>query len=99
MRRHRAGEQNNPMVVEILVHARSAKPLEIIGRGVSVEMDRKELALDEIGLRRLAQADGNISFAHAKVEFLIGGDERDLDIGIKIDELAEAGQQPVDANA
>ncbi|CAM5222482.1 Methylated-DNA--protein-cysteine methyltransferase [Bosea thiooxidans] len=62
-----------------------------------VEVDREELALDQVRLLRLAQADGDVGLAHRQVEFLIGEDELDPDVGVEIHEFGQARGQPVPA--
>ena len=64
-----------------------------------MEVHREQLPLNEVGLRRLAQTDGDVGLAHGEVELLVGGEQRDMDIGIKIGELAKAWRQPVHADA
>ena len=64
-----------------------------------MEAHREQLALDQVGLRRLAQPDGHIGLAHREVELLVGGDQRDVDIGIEVDEFAEPRRQPMHADA
>ena len=87
------------MIVELLERARRAEALEIFGRGVGVEMHREQLALDQVGLRRLAQPDRDVGLAHGEVELLVGGDQRDADVGIEVEEFAEPRRQPMDAEA
>ena len=99
MRRHVAAEQNDAVLVELLVRARRAEALEIVGRGIGVEMHREQLALDQVRLRRLAQADGDVGLAHRQVELLVGGDQRDVDVGIEIEEFAEPRREPMHADA
>ena len=60
---------------------------------------REQLALDQIGLGGLARADRDVGLAHRKIEFLVGHDQRDPDLGIKRGEFAEPRNQPVDADA
>ena len=62
-------------------------------------MHREQLALDQVGLGRLAQADGDVGLAHREVEFLVGGDQRDADFRIEVEEFAEPRRQPVHADA
>ena len=62
-------------------------------------MHREQLALDQVGLRRLAQADRHVGLAHGEIEFLVGGDQRDVDVGIEVDELAEPRREPMHADA
>ena len=99
MRRHVAAEQDDAVLVELVVRARRAEALEIIRRGVGVEMHREQLALDQVGLRRLAQADGDVGLAHGEVELFVGGDQRDVDVGIEIEEFAEPRREPMHADA
>src|SRR6266536_940617 len=82
------------MAVEILQRARRAGALEIFRGGVGVEMHGKQLALDQIRLHRLAQADRYVGLAHGEVELLVAGDEIDADIGIEVEEFAEPGRAP-----
>ena len=64
-----------------------------------MEVHREQLALDQVGLRRQAQADRHVGLAHGEVELLLGGDQRDADVGIEIEELAEPRGEPVHADA
>ena len=97
--RHGAAQQDDAVLVELLVRARRAEALEIFRRRVGVEMHREQLALDQVGLRRLAQPDGDVGLAHGEVELLVGGDQRDVDVGIEIEELAEPRGEPMHADA
>ena len=63
-----------------------------------MEMHREDLALDQIRLCRLAQADGDVGLAHGQIEFFVGGDQGYLDVGIEIEKLAEPRRQPVHAD-
>ncbi len=99
MRRHRSRRAREAMIVEIVVRARRAEALEIFGRGIGVEMHREQLALDQVGLRRLAQADRDVGLAHREVELLVGGEQRDADVGIEIEEFAEPRREPMHADA
>ena len=94
-----AAENQHAMAVEIFEGARRAVFLEIFGRGINVEVHREKLALNQIGLRRLAQPDGDVGLAHGEVELLVGGQKRDVDFGIKVDEFAESRGQPMHADA
>src|SRR3974390_857064 len=96
MRRHVTAEKDQPVLIEIFERARRAEALEIIRRTVNVEMHREQLALYQIRLRWLAQADGGVSFAYRQIELVVSGDERDVDIGIKIEEFAEKRREPGD---
>ena len=87
------------MVVEVVERARRAEPLDVFRRCVGVETHRKELALDQVGLRRQAQADRHVRLAHREVELLIGGDQREVDVGIELDELAQPRGEPMHADA
>ena len=73
--------------------------LRYSGRGVGVEVHREQLALDQVGLGRLAQPDRDVGLAHGEVELLVGGDQRDADVGEQVHEFAEPRRQPVDADA
>ena len=64
-----------------------------------MEPHREQLALDQVGLRRQAQSDRHVGLAHGEVELLVGGDQRDVDVGIKLDELAQPGSEPMHADA
>ena len=56
MRWHVAAEQNDAVLVEALVVTMCPEPFQVIGRGIGVEMPGEQIALDQIRLRRLAQA-------------------------------------------
>ena len=99
MRRHIAAQHDDAVLVEFLVRARRAEPLQVFGRGVGMEMHREQLALDQVRLRRLAQADGDVGLAHGEVELFVGGDQRDVDVRIEIEEFAEPRRQPMHADA
>ena len=60
-------------------------------------MHREQLALDQVRLGRNAQADRDIGLAHGEIEFFIGHDQRDADIGIEVDEFADLRRQPMGA--
>src|ERR1700685_3674460 len=94
-----AAEHQHAMIIEIVEGARRAEALEIFRRGVDVEMHREQLALDQVGLRRLTEPDGDIGLAHGEVELLVGGQQRDVDFRIELDELAERRRQPMAADA
>ena len=57
-------------------------------------MHREQPALDEVGLRRAAQADRDVGLAHGEVELLVGQDELDAHVGIEVEELADALREP-----
>ena len=62
-------------------------------------MHGEQPALDEVGLLRLAQPDRAVGLAHGEVEFLVGEDQLQLDIGIEVEELLDALGQPAGAEA
>ena len=97
--RNIAAEHQEPVVVEVLQISRRAEFLQIFGRGIDVEMHRKQLALNEIRLGRLAQPDGDIGLAHRQIKLLVGGKERDVDLGIEVGELAQPRSEPMHADA
>ena len=87
------------MLVEFLERLRLAEALDVVLRGVDVEMDGEEAALDEVRLRRAAQPDGDVRLAHGEVEFLVREDELDAHVGIEVEELGDALRQPDRAEA
>src|SRR5262249_31599108 len=91
--------QQGAVIVETLQRARRAEFLEIFRRRVDVEVHRKELALDEVGLGRLAQTNGNVRLAHGEVELLVGSEQRDVDVRIEFSELAEPRREPMHTDA
>ncbi len=98
VRHHAAAEQEDAVVVEIIERLRRAEALKIFRRRIGVKLHREQLALDQVGLGRLAQADRDIGLAHREIELLVAGDQRDVDVGIEIDELAESRGEPVQAD-
>ena len=64
-----------------------------------MKMHREQLALDKVGLRRLAQPDGNVGLPHRQVEFFFGGNQRDTDVGKKIEKFAQPRHKPMHADA
>jgi len=60
---------------------------------------REQLALDQIGLGGLAQPDGHVGCAHCEIELLVGRDQAQMNIRIKLDELPKPRGEPVHANA
>ena len=100
MRRdRRAAEHQQTMIVEFFVAARRAEALQIFRRRAGMEVHREQLALDQVGLGRHPQPDRDVRFAHREIEFLLGGQQRDADVGIKFEEFAEPRCQPVHAKA
>ncbi len=94
-----AAEQQNAVSVEILDIARRTEALEILGRRIGMEVHGEQLALDQIRLGRLAQADRHVGLAHGEIELLVGGDQLDADVRIQVDEFAEPRGEPVHADA
>jgi hypothetical protein len=92
-------EHDDAVPVEFVEGARGAEMLDIFRRAIGVETHGEQLALDQVRLGRLAGADGHIGLAHRQVEFLVGDDQRNADFRIERGELAEARDQPVDADA
>ena len=64
-----------------------------------MEPDREQLALDQIGLGRLAQADGDVGRAHRQIELLVGGEQGEMHIRIELHELPEPRGEPVHPDA
>ena len=65
-----------------------------------MEVHREQLALDQVGLRRLAQADGDVGLAHGEVEFFVGQDQLTLDLRIEVQKFVRArGGSQCDADA
>src|SRR5947209_3902130 len=62
-------------------------------------MDGEEPPPDEVGLRGLAQTQSNIGFAHAEIELFVAEDQFYRDVGVEFEKLADAGCQPVRADA
>src|SRR6185437_3519481 len=75
-----------------------AETLEIIRRRISMRVHRKQLALNQIRLGWLSQANGNVGLAHREVELFVGRDQRDADIRIKVEKFAEPRRQPMYAD-
>src|ERR1700732_2836370 len=59
---------------------------------------REQLALDQVGLRGLAQANSDIGRAHGEIELLVGRDQGQMDVRIELDELTEARGEPMHAD-
>jgi hypothetical protein len=55
------------------------------------------MALDQIGLARRHHADRHIGLAHRQVKLAVIDQQRQLDIGIQLQELTHARGQPFDA--
>ena len=85
------------MIVEFLVAARRAEALEILRRRAGVEVHGEQLALDQVGLRRQPQPDRDVGLAHREIELLLGGQQRDADVGIELEKFAEPRREPVHA--
>ena len=58
--RHRHAEGDDAVLVEVGEGLGPAELLEIGRRGVEVHVHREQLPLDQVGLGRLAQADGDV---------------------------------------
>ncbi len=98
-RRVQVAQHDQAMIVEIFQRARRAHPLDVFRRAIGVIADREQLALDQVGLRRLAHADGDVRLAHRQVELLVRHHQLDANVGIELREFAEPRDQPVDADA
>ena len=85
------------MRIEVVERTRRSEVLDVFRRAIGVEADRKQLALDQVRLGRLAGADRDVGLPHRKVEFLVGDDHRDPDFRIKRGEFVQPRNQPVDA--
>ncbi len=62
-------------------------------------MHREQLALDQVRLLRLAQADGAIGMAHVHVQLLVVEDQLHLHVGVKRQEFLDLVGQPALAEA
>ena len=60
-------------------------------------MHREQAPLHQIRLDRQAQPDRHIGLPHGEIELLVDEQELDPDLGIAIEELAEARRQPIGA--
>ena len=92
-----ATEGHQPVLVEVADHTWRAETLEVIRRGVDVEMHREEAAADEIRLHRRAQPQRDIGLTHRKVELVVGEDHLQLDVGVEIEKFGQARRQPFPA--
>ena len=92
-------EQQDAVAVEIGQRLRRVETLEIFRCRAGMEFHREELALNEVGLRRLAHADADVGLPHREIEFFVGDEELDVNVGIKLDEFAEPRNEPVHAEA
>src|SRR5262245_59324643 len=96
---HAAAQKYNAMLVEFFVRPRGAESLQIVRRRVGMEMNREQLALDQVGLRRLPQPNGDIGFAHREVQLLLRGNQRDVDVRIEIQKFIEPRREPMHPDA
>src|SRR3984893_1705296 len=85
------------MRIEVVESTRRAEALDVFRRTIGMEADREQLALNKVGLGRLAGADRHVGLAHRQVEFLVGDDHRNPDFWIKRGEFVQPRNQPVDA--
>src|SRR3954447_5140208 len=95
--RHRAAQHQQAMIVEFLVTPRRTEALQVFGGRAGVEVHREELTLDQVRLRWQPQPDRNVSLAHREIELLLGGHQRDADIWIELEEVAEPRGEPMHA--
>ena len=72
---------------------------KVIRRGEDVIVDGEQLALDEVRLDRLAEAQRHVGLAHGEVEFAVVEDEAQADARIELEELVDALGQPGRAEA
>src|SRR5664279_1382599 len=54
---------------------------------------------DEVWVRWLAQAQGDIRLAHPKIKLLVGEDDLEFDVRIKFEKRPQARRQPAHADA
>src|SRR5580698_9269441 len=64
-----------------------------------MEMYGEETAANEVGLRRLAQPQRDVRFAHPQVKLVVVKQHLQLDFGIELQELAKTRRQPIGAEA
>src|SRR5215468_7781206 len=64
-----------------------------------MEVHGEQPAPNEVRLARLPQSQRDVGFAHPQVEVVVRQQELQLDLGVEIDELAEARRQPIGAQA
>src|SRR5215207_4740056 len=89
-----APERHDAMLVEILEPPRFAEALDVIARGVSMEMQREQAALDQIGLFRAAQPDPDVGLTHGKIKVFVGENQLQSDLRVKVEELGDALRKP-----
>src|SRR5260370_17415719 len=85
------------MRMEVGEGGRRAEALDILRRGIGMEPDREQLALDQIRLGWLAGADRDVGLAHREVEVFIGDDHGNPDLRVERGEFMDPRNQPVDA--
>ena len=59
------------VLIEIIEALRQALAPHVFGRSIEMVMHGEELALDEIGLDRPAQADRHVGLAHGEIELAV----------------------------
>ena len=69
------GDQAMP--IEIVERLRRAMALEVARRAVDVRVDGHQPALDQVGLGRARDPDGDVGLAHAEVDVAVADDQRD----------------------
>ena len=82
-----------------LERLRRAEAADVLRRRVGVHLHREQRPADEVALLRLAGPDGDVGLAHGEVELLVVEDQLDADVGVELDELADARRQPDGAEA
>ena len=85
------------MLAEVVDRLRLAVALEVARGRVGVVVHGEEPPPDQVGLGGLAQAQPDVGLAHAEVELLVGEDHLQLDVGVEVEELAQARRQPARA--
>ena len=87
------------MPIEIVEVARLPIALEVERRGVGVKMHCEQASPDQIRLDGFTDADGEIGLAHAQIEVIVRQNHVHVDVGIKLQKLAQPGREPVGADA
>ncbi len=82
------------MVVEILDRLRLAIAVDIGRCRIDMHVHGKQLALDEIRLLRLAQADSAVGMAHVDVQLFVVEDQLDRHLRIELQEFLHLVRQP-----
>src|SRR5215213_1946721 len=89
-----AAKTDEAVAVEIRHRLRLAEFLDVTVGGIGMIVDGEQAPLDQVRLSRPPQPNGNVGLPHRQVQLVLGEDQLDADLGVKIKKFRDALGQP-----